>query len=420
VDALIATLPPEVFGFILTLGLSLLIGFEREEHEPDGIGGVRTFPIIGLGGYLLIAAFPESVIPFSVGLIVTGALVALSHWFFLKRGEPGLTTETAALLTFALGGCAAKGLYWIAIANGVITVILLQEKIRLEGLATRLPRRELSTLLRFLLLTAVILPVVPNRDFTPFAINPFKLWLVVVAVSAVSYVSYLLRLWWGEDRGLLLAGLLGGAYSSTVTTVVLARQSKGRDTCRMGYVGAIVAATGMMYVRLWILLLLFAPPLAQRLALIFWTLGLAAVLAGWALTRYGRNGNSSRLEAGEEQRTDSNPLEMTSAVTFAVIFLTVLVVTSFVAERFGNTGVLVLAAIMGAADVDPFILGLTQTVGSSLDVATAALAVIIASAVNNLMKGVYAVVFGARQTGSLSLVILAAFGVLSVVLFWVF
>ncbi len=419
-DALIATLPPEVFGFILTLGLSLLIGFEREEHEPDGIGGVRTFPIIGLGGYLLIAAFPESVLPFSVGLVVTGALVALSHWYFLKRGEPGLTTETAALLTFALGGCAAKGLYWIAIANGVITVILLQEKIRLEGLATRLPRRELSTLLRFLLLTAVILPVVPNRDFTPFAINPFKLWLVVVAVSAVSYVSYLLRLWWGEDRGLLLAGLLGGAYSSTVTTVVLARQSKGRDTCRMGFAGAIVAATGMMYVRLWILLLLFAPPLAQRLALIFWTLGAMAVLGGWALTRYGRGGGDCGLEAGEEQRTESNPLEMTSAVTFAVIFLTILVVTSFVAERFGNTGVLVLAAIMGAADVDPFILGLTQTVGASLDVATAALAVIIASAVNNLMKGVYAVVFGARQTGSLSLVILAAFGALSVVLFWVF
>ncbi len=321
-DALIATLPPEVFGFILTLGLSLLIGFEREEHEPDGIGGVRTFPIIGLGGYLLIAAFPESVLPFSVGLVVTGALVALSHWYFLKRGEPGLTTETAALLTFALGGCAAKGLYWIAIANGVITVILLQEKIRLEGLATRLPRRELSTLLRFLLLTAVILPVVPNRDFTPFAINPFKLWLVVVAVSAVSYVSYLLRLWWGEDRGLLLAGLLGGAYSSTVTTVVLARQSKGRDTCRMGFAGAIVAATGMMYVRLWILLLLFAPPLAQRLALIFWTLGAMAVLGGWALTRYGRGGGDCGLEAGEEQRTESNPLEMTSAVTFAVIFLT--------------------------------------------------------------------------------------------------
>ena len=127
-DALGSHLPPEFFGFVLTLGLSLLIGFEREEHEPDGIGGVRTFPIIGLGGYLLIAAFPETAIPFSLGLVVTGALVALSHWYFLQHGEPGLTTEAATLLTFALGGCAAKGMYWLAIATGVITVILLQEK----------------------------------------------------------------------------------------------------------------------------------------------------------------------------------------------------------------------------------------------------------------------------------------------------
>ena len=90
--------------------------------------------------------------------------------------------------------CAAKGLYWLAIATGVIAVILLQEKHLLEGLATKLPRRELSTPVAFsLLLTAVILPVIPNRDFSPFEINPFKLWLVVVAVSGISYVSYLMR-----------------------------------------------------------------------------------------------------------------------------------------------------------------------------------------------------------------------------------
>jgi len=419
VDALISYLPAEVFGFVLTLGLSLLIGIEREEHEPDGIGGVRTFPIIGLGGYILIAAFPDSVIPFSLGLVVTGALVALSHWYFLKNDEPGLTTEVAVLLTFALGGCAAKGMYWLAIATGVITVILLQEKNLLEGLATRLPRRELSTLLRFLLLTAVILPVIPNRDFTPFEINPFKLWLVVVAVLGVSYVSYLLRILLGEDRGIFLAGILGGAYSSTVTTVVLARQSKGRDHCTAGFAGAIVAASGMMYLRLWILLMLFATPLAHRLTVIFLGLGLAAVAVGAALTRYGRKTHDCEFEPRDATH-DTNPLEMTSAITFAVIFLTVLIVTQWVAGRFGNTGVLVLAGIMGAADVDPFILGLTQTVGVSVDIGTAALAVIIASAVNNLMKGVYAMIFGAGQTGRLSFVLLTAFGALSVVLFWIF
>ena len=418
-DALVSHLPPEFFGFVLTLGLSLLIGFEREEHEPEGIGGVRTFPIIGLGGFLLIAGFPDTAIPFALGLVVMGGLVALTHWHALQLGEPGITTEAAALLTFTIGGCAAKGLYWISIATGVVTVILLHEKRLLEGLATALPRHEMRTLLRFLLLIAVILPVVPNRTFTPFEINPFKLWLVVVAVSGVSYVSYLLRMWWGEDRGLILAGLLGGAYSSTVTTVVLSRQSKKREPCSVGYAGAIVAATGMMYIRLWILLLLFAAPLAYRLTGLFWGLSVAAVIVGSLLARTNRVPDDCEFDPTTERR-DGNPLDVTSAFTFAAIFLAILVATKVVAERFGTTGVLVMAAIMGAADVDPFILGLTQNIGSGLDLGIAALAVVIASAVNNLMKGVYAVIFGSRRTGRLSLALLASFGAISVVLFLVF
>ena len=418
-DALVSNLPPEFFGFVLTLGLSLLIGFEREEHEPEGIGGVRTFPIIGLGGFLLIAGFPDTAIPFALGLVVMGGLVALTHWHALQLGEPGITTEAAALLTFTIGGCAAKGLYWISIATGVVTVILLHEKRLLEGLATALPRHEMRTLLRFLLLTAVILPVVPNRTYTPFEINPFKLWLVVVAVSGVSYVSYLLRMWWGEDRGLILAGLLGGAYSSTVTTVVLSRQSKKREPCSVGYAGAIVAATGMMYIRLWILLLLFAAPLAYRLTGLFWGLSIAAVIVGSLLARTNRVPDDCEFDPTTERR-DGNPLDVTSAFTFAAIFLAILVATKVVAERFGTTGVLVMAAIMGAADVDPFILGLTQNIGSGLDLGIAALAVVIASAVNNLMKGVYAVIFGSRRTGRLSLALLASFGAISVVLFLVF
>ena len=418
-DALVSHLPPEFFGFVLTLGLSLLIGFEREEHEGDGIGGVRTFPIIGLGGFLLIAGFPDTAIPFALGLVVMGGLVALTHWHALQLGEPGITTEAAALLTFTIGGCAAKGLYWISIATGVVTVILLHEKRLLEGLATALPRHEMRTLLRFLLLIAVILPVVPNRTFTPFEINPFKLWLVVVAVSGVSYVSYLLRMWWGEDRGLILAGLLGGAYSSTVTTVVLSRQSKKREPCSVGYAGAIVAATGMMYIRLWILLLLFAAPLAYRLTGLFWGLSVAAVIVGSLLARTNRVPDDCEFDPTTERR-DGNPLDVTSAFTFAAIFLAILVATKVVAERFGTTGVLVMAAIMGAADVDPFILGLTQNIGSGLDLGIAALAVVIASAVNNLMKGVYAVIFGSRRTGRLSLALLASFGAISVILFLVF
>ncbi|MFV2071317.1 MAG: MgtC/SapB family protein [Thermoanaerobaculales bacterium] len=412
-DTLMATLPPELVGFVLTLTMSLLIGFEREEHEPEGIGGVRTFPIMGLGGFLLVIAFPESTLPFASGLLVLGALLALSHWANIGRGEVGITTEAAALLTITLGACAAKELYWIAVAAGVVAVILLQEKRRLEGLANKLPRHELRTLVRFLLLTGVILPVVPSQAFTTFEINPFKIWLVVVAVSGISYLSYLLRLRLGEGRGLMLAGLLGGAYSSTVTTVVLARQSKTCEPYAVGYAGAIVAATGVMYIRLWLLVLLFAPPLAHELVALFWSMGVLGIGLGAVLARRTSTGATSDAE----QRPAGNPLEMTSAFTFAGVFLTVLVVTRIVAERFGGTGVLVMATVMGTADVDPFILGLTQYVGHGLDLGTAALAVVIAAAANNFMKGVYAVAFGSRQTGRLSLAILAFFGAASVVVY---
>jgi uncharacterized membrane protein (DUF4010 family) len=419
VDTLIQHLPPELVGFVLTLALGLLIGLEREEHEPEGLGGIRTFPLIGLGGFLLVEAFPDSLLPFAVGFFVLGSLVALTHWAGIRLGEPGITTEVAALLTFTLGGIAAAGLYWLAIATGVVTVILLQEKTRLESLATRVPSNELRTLVRFLVLTGVILPAVPNQPFTAFDINPFTIWLVVVAVSGVSYLSYLLQLRWDGVHGLLFAGLLGGAYSSTVTTVVVARQSKKGDQSDTSYVGSIVAATGVMYLRLWTLVALFAPPLARELATLFISFGLLSIAIGTALVRL-RPKQSDDEAAHALQERVSNPLEISSAFTFAGIFLAVMIATRLVADRFGGTGVLVMAAIMGAADVDPFILGLTQYAGSEFTLVTAALAVVIASATNNLMKGVYALIFGAPRVGRLSLVALTALGAASLVVYLAF
>ncbi|HOC41705.1 MAG TPA: MgtC/SapB family protein [Thermoanaerobaculales bacterium] len=416
---LLQHLPPELSGFVLTLVLGLLIGFEREEHEPQGLGGVRTFPIIGLGGFLLVRAFPGSAVPFAAGLVALGTLVALSYWGGLRTGEPGITTETVALLTFVLGGAAAQGLYWVSIAAGVVAVILLQEKTRLESLAVNLPQNELRTAVRFLLLTGVILPAVPNQPFTDFGINPFSICLVVVAVSGISYLSYLLQRFWRREGGLFLAGLLGGAYSSTATTVALARSANQQVWPPTAYVGAIVAATGMMYLRLWVLVALFAPNLARELAVMFWLLGLAAIGFG-ALVGRRHAGNTVPSQAsaeGDRRPATTNPLELSSALTFAGLFLVVLVVTRIVAGRFGGTGLLVMAAIMGTTDVDPFILGLTQQAAGGPLVAIAALAVVVAAAANNLMKGIYAFAFGPRSVGTPVLLILVSLAAVSIVLF---
>jgi uncharacterized membrane protein (DUF4010 family) len=418
-SSLLQDLPPGLSGFALTLVFALLIGLEREEHEPLGLGGVRTFPIIGLAGFLLVTAFPATAVPFAAGLVALGALVALSYWGGLRAGETGITTESVALLTFALGGAAAQGLYWISIAAGVVAVILLQEKTRLETLALNLPQNELRIAVRFLLLVGVILPAVPNRGFTEYEINPFTICLVVVAVSGISYLSYLLQRLWRREGGLFLAGILGGAYSSTATTVALARSARQATQPSAAYVGAIVAATGMMYFRLWVLVALFAPELARHLNVVFWPLGVAAIgVAVLFGRRRAADAPPAEAPAGDvRRRASTNPLELSSALTFAGLFVVVLVLTRIIAGRFGGTGLVVMAAIMGTTDVDPFILGLTQQAAAAPPVDIAALAVVVAAAANNLMKGVYAFAFGPRSVGTPSLLILASLAAASLVLF---
>ena len=105
----------------------------------------------------------------------------------------------------------------------------LDLKSALEKLATRIGPLEILTFAKFLLLSGVILPVLPNKEFGPFHINPFKTWLVVVAISTISYGSYVLQKLTKGQGGIVLAALLGGAYSSTVTTVVMAKQGKSEE-----------------------------------------------------------------------------------------------------------------------------------------------------------------------------------------------
>ncbi len=415
-----STLPPEIAGFVLALVLSLLIGFEREElradRKEDFFGGVRTFPLIALSAFLLQKIYPSSPLPVAMGLAVLGILLGVSHWGSIEQERRGITSEMAAIVTYAMGASAARGLYWLTVASGVLAVLLLQEKRRLEGLALNIPREEVATLVRFLLLAGVILPVVPNRSFTRFEINPFTIWLIVVAVSGLSYGSYLLQRWIGGRQGALLTGLLGGAYSSTATTVVLARRSKAEALPSRAAAGGIVAATGVMYVRIWILVLLFAPALGHHLTLSFWGPALACLGAGALLVRTAPSARPADAEGAIP--SGRNPLELVSAFTFAGVFLAVLIITRLVAEQFGGTGVLVLAVISGAADVDPFILGIAQLSQQGLEPRTAALAVLLAAASNNVMKAIYARVFGDRQAGLVSGTGIVAAAALSIALFF--
>ena len=416
---LLNELPPDVFKITLVLFLSFLIGLEREEHKATGtyaFGGVRTFPLIGLVGYSVALLSGAQVLPLIVGFLVIAAFLLISYWHKISRFEgAGVTTEISGLATFIAGALIFYGHFWTATTLSVASLLLLDLKAALERLAVRIAPNEILTFAKFLLLSGVILPVLPNQVFTQFHINPFKTWLVVVAISAISYASYVLQKLTKGQGGIVLAALLGGAYSSTVTTVVLARRAKSQNQPHL-YSGSILIASGVMYLRLIALLALFNHALLRMVLVPFLVLAGVAAGAGWLWSRRADHAQTGAQESLEPK----NPLDLLAAFFFAALFLIMLVATQLAVTYLGRGGLNALAALMGVSDVDPFIMGLTQAAGTGTPLQVAAVAIIIAAASNNIIKGIYASSLAGRDTGRQSLIFLASLAALSLVpILWI-
>jgi uncharacterized membrane protein (DUF4010 family) len=411
-NTLIQFIPKEGAQIVLVLFLSFLIGLEREEQkvisEQYRFGGVRTFPLLGLLGYALCLFSDGNLLLPAVGFAVVGAFLWQSYRHKLEgMAAAGMTTELSGLVTYVIGALVAHEQYWVATTLTVLGVGLLELKTALESLTKRVPGDEILTFAKFLLLTAVILPIVPNRTFGTFGFNPFRTWLVVVAVSAISYGSYLLQVWTQGRGGVLLAALLGGAYSSTLTTVVLAKRSREQSRPHL-YAGLMLAASGVMYLRLLVLLGIFNRQLFHRLGLPFLLLAAAALLGGWLWMHMLDHGSTKT----EQTLQPKNPLELGAAFLFAGLFVGMLLITHLALLYLGRAGLFALAGVMGVTDVDPFILSLAESASALTPVPLAAGAIIIAAASNNLIKGIYAYGFGDRRTGTQGLALLALLALL--------
>lgn len=391
-------LPHQGLQILFVFFLTFIIGLEREakKQEDDHLsfGGVRTYPLIGLIGFSIGAVSDSQLLFLAVGFVVVALFLLMSFWHkLITVGYSGITTYMAALSTYIIGVSIFKDLFWIAATLTVINVLLLELKAGLEQLAKRIDEGEILTFAKFLLILAVILPLIPNESFTKFKINPFNIWLVVVAVSSVSYGSYVLQKLSKGSKGLLLTALLGGLYSSTVTTIALARKSQEEDAPKL-ISGVILMASGMMYLRVIVLLALFNPTIMQILVTPFLCLALLALLGGYAWSRLG----DVRIHDIQHESRARNPLEIRSGLIFAVLFVVMLVVTNLAIDYLGNNGVYTLALIMGVADVDPFIMGLTQSVPSLTPGTVAAVGILIATSSNNTAKAFYAFSLASRNT----------------------
>ena len=395
----------------LALALALFLGLAFEEiykSEQRSIpGGIRSFPMLAMAGAMLILIEPTHAIAFVAGL------VAIALWLNASirssRTSPdrvSMMIPASNLLAYAIGPIALAQPPWVSISVTVAAVLLLSLREKLHGLTGVVPRDELLTAGKFLILVAVILPLAPEQPVTSLTpLTPYGLWLAVVAVCTLSYASYLLQRYLPSRDTALLPAILGGAYSSTATTVVFAKRLRENAQVRADLSGGILAATAVMYLRLGVVIAIFDIRLAIQLLPAL--AALAAMAAGLAFYEW-------RKRQGVDLGTaPSNPLQLSTAVTFAVLLVFISIVTAWVRSVFGTKGILALSAVVGVTDIDPFILNIAQGGVSDMSATLLAAVVLIAAASNNVAKAVYAVGFGgavARRPAYL-LMLLALAGV---------
>ena len=417
---------PSLTSVALLFGLSLFLGLAFEDFfartDTKRPGGIRTFPMLAAAGGVLYLFDPAHFIPFTAGLIVLGAWLAIFYRQHVRErdeeGEPnvGLVVLVLNVHAYLLGAIALALPPWVAVAFTVSAVLLLTGREKLHALARGVELKEIVTAGEFLILTGIILPLLPNEPVTTLTtITPRQAWLALVVVCSLSYASYLAQRYWAAAARGLWMPALGGLYSSTATTVVLARQAKIGSVIKGHAQAGITLATAIMYLRILVVVAVFNLRLAQQLALPLCGLSLAGLLVCALQYRFSTPGpQESKSQQSTLTPSGGNPLELGPAALFAALFILVSLVSKWTTTEFGISGIYSLAAVVGITDIDPFVLNLAQGGAVGLQDSALAAAILIAASSNNILKAVYAAFFaGGRATAGSAgvLVLLAAAGV---------
>jgi uncharacterized membrane protein (DUF4010 family) len=417
--------PPSLTGVALLLGLSLFLGLAFEEffsnRDHRRPGGIRTFPMLAFAGGVLYAFDPTRLVPFTGGLIVLGAWLTVFYFRHVQEkdeeGEPnvGLVVPALNIHAYLLGAVALALPPWVAVAFTVTAVLLLTGREKLHALARRIEVKEIVTAGQFLILTGIVLPLLPNHPVTTLtSITPRQAWLALVVVAALSYASYLAQRYWAAAARGLWMEALGGLYSSTATTVVLAREAKTGSVTRAHAQAGITLATAIMYLRILVVVAFFNFALALVLAPWLCALSLAGLVICALQYRLGTSAVDKQTGPLSARRLATNPLELAPAAVFAILFIVVSLVSNWAKAEFGTSGIYTLAAIVGITDIDPFVLNLAQGGTTGMSDSALAAAILIAASSNNVLKALYAAFFAggrATEASAIFLVLLAAAGV---------
>jgi uncharacterized membrane protein (DUF4010 family) len=384
-------IPPLLVQFIMTVAFSFVVGLEfRSYHQANeyklNFGSTRTFVLIGVLGFVLYTLDSSKQL-FTVGLGVLASLLLVFYWRLSDTKHFSLFSTIFALLIYLIGPIASVFPSWFLVLFVVVLILILSEKTLIHRFSDQLANEEIATLAKFFIISGVILPLLPDQPIAPMLpVTYYRVWLAVLIVSGFSYLSYLVNTYFFKSRSLLITGFLGGLYSSTAATVVIGRQANSLGSSFGHKVSAsLIMATTMMYLRLLAIIFVFDRAVAQQLFIPFSIIiGISLIIIVVLLTL--KTQVTQFHEAGEVK----HPLELSTAIVFALLFVVFAFLTNYVTQQFGSHGLKFLAMIVGFTDIDPFILSL---LGGKFTVTDSAIvsAVMLASGSNNLLKAAYAV-----------------------------
>jgi uncharacterized membrane protein (DUF4010 family) len=410
---------------LLSLGLAvvagLLVGLEREQSAPEHrasesfLGGARTYPLVALTGALSMLAARQ--LGAAVVVAVFAAVVVflvVAYVDVVRRGaDRGLTSEVAFLVTFVLGAISVSPeiipqqgrRIFTVLGTAVAVTALLSSKPVVHPLMRRVSREDVVSVLKFLIVAVLLVPWLPDRSFGPLgALNLRVIGWMMLLVAGVSFVGYAATRLLGPERGLSVTGFVGGLVSSTAVTLAMSARSRTDKAIERPAALAAVLASSIVFLRVLVVVAFVNLGLAARLAIPMLAMGATGLAACAFLYR-----RSSHPSGGEALQLD-NPVSLSSALKFALLFAAVLLASKAASHYLGAAGVYAAAVLAGTTDMDAIALSMADLAGGQVALPVATTAVVLAGASNTVVKGGMAVALG--SWGYARIVLLSFAGIL--------
>ena len=382
----------------IALAIGLLIGLERGWHTRDRdegmrVAGLRTYGMISLlGGLSGILA--QQIDAFLMGFVFLGltSVLLLAYGKSVNKFEDfSITSIIASLITFTLGALTVFGHITLASASAVVITSLLSFKPLLHSWLKKLEQEELDATLKLLLISVVMLPILPDQGYGPWAaFNPYHIWWMVVLIAGISYLGYFAIRIAGNQHGPVLTGALGGLVSSTAVTLNLSKLSTQQPNMENVLAAGILTACATMFARTLLLTSIINPALFRELLPALLVMTLFTYFVAFLLWR-----NARGFRAIEEIKLE-NPFQLGMALKFGAFLVVIMLLSKLLKTYFGDMGTYFLAATSGLADVDPITLSMSQMSKEGLEVSVAVKAILIAVSVNSGIKSIFSWVIGSR------------------------